>query len=230
MTGLKKLFVWSGGALFIAALGAIAYTYLITWSAGGGSPDLRAAMIDAVLFGVFAAHHSLFARDRVKAVLARAIPATLLRSFYVWVASLLLMLVCAVWRPVGGDLYAVGGWRALLHAAVQLAGVGFIAASVRAIDPLELAGIRMAAVPSTEAALQVGGPYRLVRHPLYLGWAFAVFGVGHMTGDRLAFAVISTAYLCLAIPWEERSLTRAFGADYERYQRQVRWRIVPYVY
>ena len=51
-----------------------------------------------------------------------------------------------------------------------------------------------------------------------------------MTGDRLAFAVIAVVYLIIAVPWEEQSLLQSFGDDYARYQQQVRWRIVPYVY
>jgi protein-S-isoprenylcysteine O-methyltransferase Ste14 len=100
---------------------------------------------------------------------------------------------------------------------------------VRAIDPLELAGIRR---PGTAgpSALQITGPYRLVRHPLYLGWMLIVFGAAHMTGDRLAFASITSLYLVIAIPWEERSLERAFGDAYRRYQVDVRWRAIPYVF
>jgi protein-S-isoprenylcysteine O-methyltransferase Ste14 len=58
----------------------------------------------------------------------------------------------------------------------------------------------------------------------------AVFGAAHMTGDRLAFAVTSSMYLFIAIPWEERSLVSTFGKQYEDYQHQVRWRVVPFVY
>jgi protein-S-isoprenylcysteine O-methyltransferase Ste14 len=58
----------------------------------------------------------------------------------------------------------------------------------------------------------------------------AVFGAAHMTGDRLAFAVTSSLYLVIAVPWEERSLRKAFGEDYARYVRAVRWRIIPFVY
>src|SRR5207245_11624808 len=104
---------------------------------------------------------------------------------------------------------------------VQLAAVWLVAQSVLAIDALELAGIRRQSAPD---ALQVGGPYRWVRHPLYLGWLLAVFGPAHMTGDRLAFATISSLYLVVAISWEERSLVRAFGPRYEEYRQQVRWR------
>jgi protein-S-isoprenylcysteine O-methyltransferase Ste14 len=57
-----------------------------------------------------------------------------------------------------------------------------------------------------------------------------VFATPHLTGDRLAFATLSTAYLMVAVPWEERSLVGAFGDDYIRYQRDVRWRMIPFIY
>jgi len=76
----------------------------------------------------------------------------------------------------------------------------------------------------------VNGPYRWVRHPLYLGWVLMVFGTSHMTRDRLTFAVVTTLYLVLAIPFEERSLRRSFGDDYVRYMRDVRWRMIPFIY
>jgi methanethiol S-methyltransferase len=114
-----------------------------------------------------------------------------------------------------------------VHAAVQLAGLWLIARSVAQIDALDLAGIR----PSARSeALQIAGPYRWVRHPLYLGWILVVFGAAHMTGDRFTFAAISTLYVLVAIPWEERSLGRAFGPAYADYQRAVRWRVVPFLY
>ena len=74
------------------------------------------------------------------------------------------------------------------------------------------------------------GPYRLVRHPIYFGWILSVFGAAHMTGDRLAFAAISSLYLVIAVPWEERSLRQSFGADYDRYTEKVRWRVLPFLY
>jgi protein-S-isoprenylcysteine O-methyltransferase Ste14 len=102
-----------------------------------------------------------------------------------------------------------------------------IAASVGAIDPLELAGIRSRSLSS---GISARGPYRLVRHPLYLGWMLAVFGPATMTFDRLVFAGLTTIYLIVAVPWEERSLERAFGSEYERYKARVRWRIIPFIY
>ncbi len=244
MTRLERAFVWAGGVMFVTSLAVCGYAYLIVWErpvvhavqpgiadtyliAGGYVIRLREIVVDVLLVTVFAAHHSIFARDRVKASLAEVVPARLLRSVYVWIAALLLIVVCLAWRPIGGDLYDATGLGAVAHAAIQLAGVWIIARAVARIDPLELAGIRP---PSASGGLQTSGVYRCVRHPLYFGWVLAVFGAAHMTGDRLAFAAITTVYLVVAVPWEERSLMRAFGEDYARYMREVKWRMIPFIY
>jgi protein-S-isoprenylcysteine O-methyltransferase Ste14 len=136
-----------------------------------------------------------------------------------------------LWQRVGGELYRASSPASLAHAALQAAGLLLIASSVAGLDPLQLAGIRQAAgCPSTAETLQIGGPYRLVRHPLYLGWMLTVFGTGHMTGDRLMFAGLTSLYLVIAVPWEEQSLLLSFGADYANYRQRVRWRIVPFIY
>ena len=228
MSLFDRLFVWSGGALFVLSLAACAYTYLIVWASPATYPLAWGPVaINAALFAVFALHHSLFACQSMKQLVARIVPDRLARSLYVWTASLLLLMVLACWQPIAGEAYTVTGWRAVAHAAVQLGGLWLIARSVATIDPLELAGIEP---PSGRASLQIAGPYRWVRHPLYLGWLLAVFGAAHMTADRLTFAAISAAYLCVAIPWEERSLLRMFGEPYARYRRTVRWRVIPYLY
>jgi protein-S-isoprenylcysteine O-methyltransferase Ste14 len=222
----ERVFLWTAGAAFVAALAYCVYTYLIVWGAPG--PFRPAAIVrDVALVSLFACHHSVFARDPFKRWVARLVVERRVRSVYVFVASLLLVLVCAWWQPVGGALYRITGWRAVIHGALQWIGVAVIARSVAGIDPLELAGIRP---PSSRDVLQTSGPYRWVRHPLYLGWLFATFGAANMTGDRLTFAAATAIYLAVAIPWEERSLVRQFGTAYAEYQRHVRWRIVPYVY
>jgi methanethiol S-methyltransferase len=221
-----RAWVWFGGALFVVSLAWCAWWYL--FRAGGALPFSGVGPIafDAALFAVFALHHSLFARDAVKRWLA-LIPGNLVRSVYVSTASLLFIATFAAWMPIGGELYRADGGLRWALAAVQLAGVWVIARAVARIDPLELAGIRIA---TSREALQTDGPYRWVRHPLYLGWVMAVFGTPHATGDRLAFATVSTAYLMLAVPWEERSLVQMFGEEYVRYQRAVRWRMIPFIY
>lgn len=226
MTRFETAFVWTGGALFVGALTFCAYSFAVIWSKA--LPFDRAAIAaDALLFSVFALHHSLFAREAVKGWLARIVPAALLRSAYVWIASTLLIGVCLAWQPVGGDLYRHTGLSAAMHGAIQLIGVLIIFLAVRTIDALELAGIHPL---SGAESLQIVGPYRWVRHPLYSGWLLVTFGAAHMTGDRAIFAAISTFYLLIAMPFEERSLVMSFGSAYRDYQRRVRHRIIPYVY
>jgi protein-S-isoprenylcysteine O-methyltransferase Ste14 len=172
----------------------------------------------------------VFARASVKDSLSRLVPNRFIRAVYVWVASVLLILVCVLWRPIGAEIFRAPMPAAIALTFVRLVGVWFIAKAVGAIDALELAGIRQVEGPPKRGTLQVIGVYRLVRHPLYLGWMLAVFAAPNMTGDRLAFAAMSSAYLLVAIPWEERSLEHAFGEAYRRYKHQVRWRVVPFIY
>jgi protein-S-isoprenylcysteine O-methyltransferase Ste14 len=223
-----RAFVWCGGALFVVSLSSCAWLYLAVLGRDMPFAGLAPLAIDAALVTVFALHHSLFAREAIKQQLARTVPAELLRSTYVWIASVLLIGVSVGWRSIGGQVYRASGLLAVALGGLQLLGLWLTARGAAVIDPLELAGIREAAKKT--AALQVTGPYGLVRHPLYLGWALMTFGAAHMTGDRLAFATMTTAYLVVAIPWEERSLRQSFGGAYERYARDVKWRMIPFIY
>lgn len=222
-----RAFVWTGGALFLASLLTTAWTYAVAFSRDLPGPNGRAGALDLLLLSAFALHHSLFARTRAKEIVARLLPEPLIRSSYVWVASVLLIGVCTAWRPIGGTAYQFEGWRASPFYLAQLAGLLLIVRATRAIRALELAGIE---APRPHDELQVAGVYGQVRHPLYLGWMLMVWSTAHLTGDRALFAVATTAYIMIAIPWEERSLAREFGAAYDRYRARVRWRVVPYVY
>jgi methanethiol S-methyltransferase len=230
MTQFKNLLVWGAGAVFVLSLAACAYVYLIVWATPAGDGGWAAVATDVTGFAFFALHHSLLAREPIKRLVSRLVPETLLRTVYVWTASLLLLLVLAIWQRIGGDVYTITGWRAAGHAAVQLSGLLITALSVARLDPLELAGIKAEQHTGLNGAVQTAGPYRWVRHPIYLGWILMVFGAAHMTADRFTFAAITTVYVVLAVPWEERSLLRTLGPAYARYQRMVRWRIVPFVY
>ena len=227
MAAGERLFVWAGGGLFVTSLAVCTWWYLAPLGDSRPFAGVSAVIADAAIFSAFALHHSIFARDGVKRALSRVVRGPLLRSTYVWIASVLLIIVCVLWRRIGGTVYRVEGALAIASVAVQLLGVYLIARSVAGLDPLELAGIHGQA---RNGGLQITGPYRLVRHPLYLGWALALFGHPHMTGDRLAFALISTIYLILAIPFEEAALVASFGDAYRHYQTHVRWRMLPYVF
>ena len=115
---------------------------------------------------------------------------------------------------------------------MQLAGIVLTALGSSAIDILDLAGVRqvldaMDGHPVRHVELETRGVYAIVRHPLYFGWVLLVFGTPVMTGTRLTFAIVSTAYLALAIPFEERSLVDVFGDSYRAYQRRTRFRMIP---
>lgn len=234
---MGSLFAWLGGGVFVGSLAYFAYTYAVTLGVpAGGDPGaaLPALAIDTLLFVVFATHHSLFARPIVKRWLVGHVPPRLERSTFVWMASLLLAAVCALWQPLPGFLYRHEGPLAVLHALFVSAGVALTALGAGLLDPLELAGVAQARLRAGHrepvAGLVTRFPYNIVRHPIYLGWVLMVYGVPHMTWSRLAMASLSTAYLFVAVRWEERLLARSFGPAYEAYRQRVRWKIVPFVY
>jgi protein-S-isoprenylcysteine O-methyltransferase Ste14 len=199
-------------------------------------PVVAPIATNALLFTVFALHHSLLARTRAKAVVRRLTPAELERSIYTWVASALFVAVCVWWQEVPGTLYELTGAAGAAGWIVQAIGVVLTVRASRALDVLDLAGVRAverAAHPAASTGappLHTRGLYAFVRHPVYFSWALFVFGAPTMTGTRAAFAVISTAYLMLAIPLEERGLEQTFGADYARYRERVPSRMIPWVY
>jgi protein-S-isoprenylcysteine O-methyltransferase Ste14 len=229
-----RFFAWMGGAMFVVSLSYCAYFYVVLLGrpvvSDGPAWPVRDAVVDVALFSVFALHHSLAARTGVKRALARLVPATAERTLYVWISSLLLLAVCALWRPLPGAVYEAEGAVWWLLVGVQGLGVALTWRASAVMDSLELAGIRQALGQAPPSRLRIVGPFRFVRHPIYLGWILMVFGAPTMTMSRLVFAAVSSAYLVSAIPWEERSLVEAFGDPYRAYQRQVRWRLLPGIY
>lgn len=221
-----------GGLAFVASLLYFALSYLFRFDAlAPAAPAWPPVVVNLALFTAFALHHSLFARTGVKAWITRTVPPALERSTYVWISSLLFIGVCAWWRPVPGQIWHVdGAWRAVLLAAQAVAGV-FTLVAARRLDVLELAGVRQV-LGSRETApiLDDRGPYTLVRHPIYLAWIGLVWLTPSLTGTRLVFAAVSTAYLLAAVPFEERDLRRMFGDAYAAYSRKVKWRVLPFIY
>jgi protein-S-isoprenylcysteine O-methyltransferase Ste14 len=230
------VFAWAGGAMFVASLAILLYSYLVTF--GPSAPLQRrwlAIVTNLALFSIFALHHTIFARAGAKAFISRAMSPALERSVYVWIASILLIGVCVLWQPVAGDLYHVDGPLAVFGYMIQIIGVSITARGSSAIDVLDLAGIRRAidgvhGRVSPHVPLQTAGVYGFVRHPLYFAWLLFVFATPHMTFTRFEFAVISSLYLALAIPLEEAALINTFGESYRAYQRKVKWRMLPGVY
>jgi protein-S-isoprenylcysteine O-methyltransferase Ste14 len=228
-------FAWAGAVLFVVALGYFLFSYWFRFASVTPEP-VRAAPIvwNTFLFSVFALHHSVFARERVRGWIARIVPAGLERSCYVWVASLLLIAVCALWRPVGGVAWDIDGPARWALLALQLFGIWLSVRAAAVIDVLDLAGVRMrrpgGAHEPASVEFKTDGPYGWVRHPIYLGWFLLVFSVATMTMTRLVFAVVSSVYVLIAIPFEERSLRAMAGAAYADYARRVTRKLIPGVY
>ena len=225
---LALAFSWLGALIFLASLVYFLFSYLVNYGVRTSDGDVPAAITwNVTLFTAFALHHSVFARERMRRWIARALPEPLERSFYVWVASLMFVAVCALWTPVAGvawsaDEPVVWGLRFL-----QAAGVWITLQSAAVLDIRDLAGLRAV---DRAVEFKTWGPYGWVRHPIYSGWFLMVLAASPMTMTRLVFAVASCAYLVLAIPFEERSMRASGGDAYERYTKQVRWRLVPGLY
>ncbi len=223
---------WLGGAAFVTALGVYLHFFLVRIATPGPAqwPLAAALTWNAGLFVVFAAHHSVMARAGAKAWLTRWLPAAYERSAYVWIASVLLVLVTLGWQRVPGLIYEATGPLAWALFAVQALGVVLTVAATRVLRATDLAGIRQARGLSPRTDVRIVWPYTLVRHPIYLGWALTVLAAPTMTVDRAWWGLLSTGYLLIAMPWEERSLSADAGPAYLAYCRRVRWRMVPGVY
>jgi protein-S-isoprenylcysteine O-methyltransferase Ste14 len=223
-----------GASLFAESLAYFLYSHLVTFAESTSGPIAASAIVvNLGLFSVFALHHSVFVRERVRATVARTVPAALERSVYVYIASVLFIVVCASWRPVAGVAWQLDGAAAWPLYALQMWGIWLSVRSAAVIDIWELAGIRQlepARPKADRGTFKTVGPYGWVRHPIYSGWFLIVFTATPMTTTRLAFAVISSAYVLIAIPFEEKSLRTSAGAAYEDYMRRVKWKLVPGVY
>ena len=134
---------WSGAALFAGSLLYFLFSYAITFRETVAGP-LRIASVAANigLFSAFAFHHSLFARSRVRALVAAFVSPALERSCYVWVASLMLIAVCALWQPLPGIVWQVPAPASWLLPVVQILGAWLALRSAAVIDIWDLAGVR----------------------------------------------------------------------------------------
>jgi methanethiol S-methyltransferase len=172
-----------------------------------------ALAIDATLLLVFAAHHSIAARDRFK----RHIPEAIERSTYVLVASLLLFAVFGWWEPVPATIWRVGApWSAAFW-VVYAAGWLIVVGSTFMVDHAEFFGLTR----PRDHEISRRWMYAWCRHPMMLGLLVTFWVTPHMTAGHLFFAVASSAYIAVGIRFEERALLTRFGARYEEYTRQV---------
>jgi protein-S-isoprenylcysteine O-methyltransferase Ste14 len=186
-----------------------------------------ALTVDLLLLGLFAVQHSVMARPAFKRRWTQIIPPAAERSTYVLASSVALLLLFWQWRPLGGVVWDVEqpALRALLHATFA---VGWLTVLVTTflINHFDLFGLRQVWLHLRGESYRplpftTPGPYRFVRHPLYVGWLLAFWATPTMTATHLVFALITTAYILVAIRFEERDLVDAHGRAYADYRRRV---------
>jgi len=186
-----------------------------------------AMLINLALIALFGAQHSMMARSGFKAWLKKVLPAPAERSVYVLLSSLLLILLFWQWRPIGPVVWSVESTagQAVLW-SLFATGFGITFVSTWLIDHFDLFGLKQ--VWSQFQGRKVQPPkfvtpllYRIVRHPLYLGFLLAFWTVPHVTLGHLLFAGGMTAYILIGVRLEERDLEWYLGEDYRLYQQQV---------
>ena len=194
---------------------------------GRTAPLTEALLINAALLTLFAVQHSTMARPWFKKMWTRVVPKQIERSTYVLLSSLALILLFTLWQPIGGVVWKVEqpALRAVLYG---LFGLGFLLVLISTflINHFDLFGLRQVYLylrGKEYTQLRFGTPilYRHVRHPLYLGWLFAFWATPTMTIAHLVFAIATTAYIFLAIQFEEKDLIDVYGDDYKRYKQTV---------
>jgi methanethiol S-methyltransferase len=197
----------------------------LTIDPGSGLP--AAIAIDLALIALFGVQHSVMARPGFKARWTRIVPGPIERSTYVLAASLVLILLFLLWRPIPDTIWRVenGAVAAILWVLFAL-GWLTVLISTFLISHFELFGLfqvwghARGARPAPPVFRQPFF-YRHVRHPIYSGFLLAFWSTPHMTAGHLLLAAGITVYILIAIRYEERDLVGLFGADYEAYRGQV---------
>jgi methanethiol S-methyltransferase len=194
---------------------------------GDGSLTVTAVIIDTALLGLFAVQHSVMARQGFKRVWTRIVPPSAERSTYVLASNACLIVLVAAWYPITHDVWRVTAhpWGAFLT-VISLVGWAIALLSTLLIDHFDLFGLRQVFARLRGRRLaehEFATPlfYRVVRHPLYLGFLIAFWATPRMTLGHLLFAVATTGYILVAVQFEEHDLTRAFGEEYSDYRRRV---------
>ena len=214
-------------ATFLYAVGFIGGFLTPTQLDGPRQGSLAAALaVDGGLLALFALQHSGMARPRFKRWLTRFVPEPAERSTYGLLSSAALVVLFWQWQPLGGVVWEASGEavRAAVF-AVYAAGWVIVLATTFLINHFDLFGLRQVwlafrGVAYTPLRFTTPGPYRLVRHPLYIGWFTVFWATSTMTAAHLMFAVGMTAYILAAIRWEERDLVAAHP-EYAAYRGKV---------
>ncbi len=235
--GVMNRFLAISYGAFSYVLFLVVFVYAILFVGGIAVPrsvddavsasPLAAVAIDLVLLTLFAVQHSVMARPAFKRWWTRYVPTAIERSTYVLLASLVLALLLWQWRSIPAVVWEVSSTPARLVVwALFWLGWGIVLASTFMISHFELFGLRQVFAvwrgqPQPETGFRTTLFYRVVRHPLNLGFIVAFWAAPTMTAGHLLFAAVTTGWILLAMQLEERDLVAALGTRYVEYRRRV---------
>lgn len=220
---------------FLYAIGFV--TGLIvpkTIDSGPVAPFAEALIVNLLLLSLFAIQHSGMARKPFKRWLTQFVPAAVERSTYVLLATLALILLLWQWRPIPAVVWQVADpTTASVVLGVSLFGWFLVLLSTFLINHFELFGLYQVVLnlfgrKMPQAHFKTPVLYKVVRHPIYLGFIIAFWAAPTMTVGHLLFAAVTTAYIFVGIWLEERDLVAEFGDQYRRYRERVSM-LVPFL-
>lgn len=194
---------------------------------GPPAPVGWAVVIDIALVGLFAVQHSVMARPAFKRWFTRVVPESIERSTYVLASNLVLVLMFWLWRPIPATVWnlTMPAERTVLWGLFWI-GWAIVLASTFMISHVDLFGLRQVYLawrgqPYTHVGFHARALYRVVRHPLMVGFVIAFWATPTMTAGHLLFAVATTGFIVIAVHLEERDLIAALGEDYRQYRHRV---------
>ncbi|HKT19242.1 MAG TPA: NnrU family protein [Stellaceae bacterium] len=213
---------------FLYAIGFVSGLVVPKTIDSGAVGSVPAALvIDLVLMSIFALQHSVMARKQFKAWWTQFVPKSVERSTYVLLASLALALLFWQWQPIPQRVWRIDDpHMAAAVTALGLLGWLIVLTSTFLINHFELFGLHqvannLAGKPMPEPRFREPLYYKLVRHPIYLGFVIAFWAAPSMTAGHLLFAAVTTAYILVGIQLEERDLIDLFGDQYRQYRDRV---------
>jgi methanethiol S-methyltransferase len=231
----RVLVLLYGIAAYAVALGSLVYAIgfvsnLVVPKSidiGGVAPWPQALLIDLGLLTMFAVQHSVMARQGFKRWSSRFVPKPVERSTYVLAAALIMIALFWFWVPIPVPVWRLEPSTAYAVLAISLIGWGLVVGSTFLIDHFNLFGVSQVFAAwrgrtVAEPEFRIPFFYKLVRHPIYLGFLLAFWAAPTMTVGHLVFALATSGYILIGIMLEERDLIAAHGDAYRTYRQRVR--------